>query len=86
MQRVRTPTLILIGDQDNWTPASWCEKYVEELHALHEVTVQVFPGAQHIFDLEGIDEEEQGRTNRYHPQAAATAIEMTRKFLEERPP
>ena len=84
LQQVNTPTLILIGDKDNWTPASWCVRYLDELQPPHDVTLKVFPGAHHVFDLEGIDGEELGLTIRYHPQAAAEAIEMIRKFLMER--
>ena len=84
LQQVHTPTLILIGDKDTWTLASWCVQIVDELQPPHDVTVKVFPGAHHIFDLEGIDGTEGGLTVRYHPQAATKAIRMTREFLRER--
>ena len=84
LQQVNTPTLILIGDKDNWTPASWCVRYLDQLKPPHDVTVKVFPGAHHIFDLEGLDAEEGGLTIRHHPQAAAEAIEMIKMFLKDR--
>ena len=74
----------MIGDKDTWTLASWCVQIVDELQPPHDVTVKVFPGAHHMFDLEGLDAEEGGLTIRHHPQAAADAIEMIKKFLKER--
>ncbi len=84
LQHVHIPTLILIGDKDTWTLASWCKRHLDELQPPHEVTLKVFPGAHHIFDLKGVDEEQLGHTNRYHPQAGPEAIEIIRKFLKER--
>lgn len=48
------PLLILIGDADDWTPARLCQ----EMGALMrergaEVTIIVYPGAHHYFDVEG---------------------------------
>ena len=59
-------------------------RYLDQLKPPHDVTVKVFPGAHHIFDLEGLDAEEGGLTIRHHPQAAAEAIEMIKMFLKDR--
>ena len=43
--------LILIGDNDGWTPAPDCLKYVELQSGFpHAPTIKVYPGAVHSFD------------------------------------
>jgi dienelactone hydrolase len=42
-----TPTLVLIGDKDDWTPASLCEAVREKPN----VEIVVFPGATHAFNM-----------------------------------
>ncbi len=42
------------------------------------------PNLKNRVDLEGLDAEEVGLTIRYHPQAAAEAIEMIKLFLKDR--
>jgi dienelactone hydrolase len=42
-----TPTLVLIGDKDDWTPASLCEAVKEKPN----VEIVVFPGATHAFNM-----------------------------------
>lgn len=75
------PALILVGERDNWTPASACVDHVGGLPTPHQVTLKVFPGAHHVFDHPGIDMDQLGNTLRYDPQAANEAIRMTREFL-----
>jgi dienelactone hydrolase len=81
---INTPTLILIGSEDSWTPAELCAQYVEKLKPLHEITLKVFAGAHHAFDHPGIDTVDAGYIIRSNPKAAAEASEMSREFLEER--
>ena len=81
---IDTPTLVLIGSEDNWTPADQCVAYLDKLQPPHEMTLKVFPGAHHAFDHPGIDIVEFGHTVRSDPEAAAQAIRMTREFLSER--
>jgi dienelactone hydrolase len=78
-----TPTLVLIGGADNWTPADQCVQYLEELQTPHEMTLKVFPDAYHVFDHPGIDIVELGHIVRSDPEAAAQAIRMTREFLND---
>ncbi len=80
-EKIDTPTLILIGDKDDWTPANRCVRYVDTLQTPHGTTLKVFAGAQHAFDFEGIDKQVEGHTVRYDPQAAEKAIQMIRAFL-----
>jgi dienelactone hydrolase len=45
------PVLILIGDQDDWTPAEPCRQLAETARAAgYPVTIKVYPGAHHAFD------------------------------------
>ncbi len=81
MRQVVTPVLILIGDKDRWVSADWCAKYVDALPEPHDATLEIFQGAHHLFDAEGIDTEELGFTLRYHAEAARQANELIRSFL-----
>ena len=51
--RFMKPILILIGDEDNWTPVSACEtlKAAQSNSAIMEIIV--YPGAGHSFDNSG---------------------------------
>jgi dienelactone hydrolase len=43
--------LILIGENDDWTPAEPCQKLTEAAKkAGYPVTIKVYPGAHHSFD------------------------------------
>jgi len=79
-----TPLLILIGDKDGiCKPESsilLAKKY-EEKGWKPAMTLVVYPGAGHAFDLEGIDLMWSGHHLKYDPQAAADATERTRDFL-----
>jgi dienelactone hydrolase len=45
------PLLILIGENDDWTPAEPCRKLAEAAKkAGYPVTIKVYPGAHHSFD------------------------------------
>ncbi len=46
-----TPLLILVGENDDWTPAKPCEELTERAEAAgYPVAIKVYPGAQHSFD------------------------------------
>lgn len=79
-----TPTLILIGSDDNRTPPDQCRTYVNKLEHPHEVVLEVFPGAHHEFDDPGVDNVEVDQIARSNADATAQAIRMTREFLSER--
>ena len=81
MRQVVTPVLILIGDKDSSVSSDWCAKYVDALPEPHDVTLEIFQGAHHLFDVEGLDTEELGLTLRYHAEAASQANELIRSFL-----
>ena len=45
------PLLILIGENDDWTPAEPCRKLIEAAQKVgYPVTIKVYPGAHHSFD------------------------------------
>jgi dienelactone hydrolase len=49
--RARLPLLILIGGEDNWTPAEPCEDLAGEAQSRGEpVSIKVYPNAVHDFD------------------------------------
>ena len=43
---------ILIGEDDNWTPASPCENLVNKLSKNTNIGITVYPNAHHGFDSE----------------------------------
>ncbi len=48
--RVGKPVLILIGDDDNWTPVSHCEALKAAQSDPSRIEIIVYPGAGHSFD------------------------------------
>ena len=80
---INTPTLILSGSEDSWTPAELCAQYVEKLNSRHEITLRVFAGAHHAFDHPGIDAVDAGHIIRSNPKAAAQASQKSRELLDE---
>ena len=82
---INTPVLILSGDMDQWTPSVICEQYLDKQkqQPQHDISLKVFAGAYHGFDIVGIDTIDTGHIVRYNQRAADEAFQMTRKFLEE---
>jgi dienelactone hydrolase len=81
-----SPVLILIGDDDDWTPAARCQM----LHAnwrpeFGSSSLHVYPGATHAFDAPGTDRRYLGHRLRYDPAAAEDAAARLRRFLESSP-
>jgi dienelactone hydrolase len=77
--------LILIGKDDDWTPAADCLKYVELQSGFpHAPTIKVYPGALHAFDSHLIPrfygDHLQGRND----PAAADSYVMTKAFFDAR--
>ena len=45
------PTLVLVGEHDNWTPATPCRQFVDAAAARGaDLRIHVYPGAYHDFD------------------------------------
>ena len=61
------PVLILIGANDDWTPAELCRKLAEAARAAgYPVTIKIYPGAHHSFDS---PRPERYRATRINPNA-----------------
>ena len=86
LSQLDCPLLILIGDDDDWTPARMCSQMASSKKTLHEVTLKVYPKSYHGFDAEGMDQYVRGSrgTHRmlYNPAAAADSVVQVRQFLE----
>ena len=78
---LNAPLLILIGELDDWCPASMCFSRMPLGKTVHEVILKVHPRAYHCFDWEGIDVNYMGHRLQYDPAAAADAIIQVREFL-----
>lgn len=78
-----TPLLVLVGELDDWSPASQCRTFAAGAVSSSEVDLTVYPGAHHLFDLPGIDTREQGHVLRYDPRAADDAVRRIAGFLAE---
>jgi dienelactone hydrolase len=80
--------LILIGDNDHWTPAPDCLEYVKlQAGFPHAPTpmIKVYPGALHSFDLAGLPMlSSSGHMIGRNPEAAADSFVMTKAFLDAR--
>jgi dienelactone hydrolase len=80
--------LILIGTDDDWTPAADCLKYVELQSGFPHApapTIKVYPGALHSFDLAGLPMlSSSGHMIGRNPEAAADSFVMTKAFLDAR--
>ena len=60
--------LILVGENDDWTPAEPCRKLTEiSKQAAYPVTLKVYPGAHHSFDSERPVIFNEARFNLYSP-------------------
>ena len=72
------PTIILVGGQDDWTPAKLCEGIIDKTN----LDLTVYPDAEHAFATPGLDLVYLGHRILYDPEAAADgqrrALEMIR--------
>jgi dienelactone hydrolase len=78
--------LILIGENDDWTLAPDCLKYVELQSGFpHAPTIKVYPGAVHIFDAAfRVYLDQEGHMQGAHPEARADSYVMTKDFFDAR--
>jgi len=78
------PTLVLIGEADDWTPAEPCREMVT--HARPDgaaITLTVYPGAHHAFDVAELKPgiRSLGHWVEYNEPAAKDAEQKVRAFL-----
>jgi dienelactone hydrolase len=80
------PTLILIGELDDWTPASACKAMMaNRTGAGSPVRLVVYPGAHHGFDIAALQPGRDyfGHRIEYNAVATKLAVEEVRGFLAE---
>jgi dienelactone hydrolase len=78
------PTLILIGEADDWTPAERCRKMVAHARADGvALTLTIYPGAYHAFDVAELNPGVRflGHWLEYNDPAAKDAKGKLRAFL-----
>jgi dienelactone hydrolase len=93
-EQVVRPLLVLIGADDDWTPAAKCREMVEAMRSRGaDATIVIYPGAYHYFDVEGqphevlaqVENENRpggfGATVSYQAEAAADARCRIEQFL-----
>ncbi len=78
------PTLVLIGEADDWTPAERCREMVA--HARPDgasIALTIYPGVYHAFDVAELKPGTRslGRWLEYNEPAARYAEQMLRAFL-----
>ena len=78
------PTLVLIGEADDWNPAERCREMVA--HARPDgakITLTVYPGAYHAFDVAELQSgvRSLGHWLEYNEAAAADAEQQLRAFV-----
>ena len=85
-QTVKAPTLILIGELDDTTPAQDCQAMVENSRPEGApISLTVYPGTYHAFDVAQLDPGIQtlGHRYEYNRSAATDAETKVRAFLVE---
>ncbi|MFP6744728.1 MAG: dienelactone hydrolase family protein [Alphaproteobacteria bacterium] len=82
LRRVDTPLLVLIGEADDWTPATYCRQMELTSESPYEYQLIIYPGATHSFDWADSPGEYLGHKMVYDPVATEDAYWPTREFLE----
>jgi dienelactone hydrolase len=83
-ERLTLPTIILIGELDDWTPAKDCERWMERRAGKGaSVRLVVYPGAYHGFDDPDWPDGQRMRGHwiKYDADAAQLSIVEMRNFL-----
>jgi len=83
---VNAPTLILIGAEDNRTPAASCREMVAQPHSGGAaIDLIVYPGANHNFNFRVLTgPRSPGYWLEYNEAAAQDAEEKMRAFLKDK--
>lgn len=82
-ETLSSPLLILVGDEDNWTTASPCQREVGALQARGQpAEIVVYPGARHGFDSRSPDFEiSQAITVRDESEACTLKVDAVGRTL-----
>ena len=84
-EALSVPTLILIGELDDWSPASDCRSTNARRRGGSPVKLIVYPGAHHVFDAPSLQVGRKyfGHWLEYNAAAAEQASEEVKRFLAE---
>ena len=77
---VIVPLLALSGGSDDWTPAARCLA-LANANSGAPITVQVYPGAYHAFDVPGLATYKLGHRLEYDAAATTDAYLRVQRFL-----
>jgi dienelactone hydrolase len=93
LRQVNAPLLILIGEEDDWTPVGYCRDMMRrsaevEGQSIDDITLQVYPGARHAFDSREalhrvVGTSPSGHLVGRHEAAAAQAEAEVKRFLAQ---
>jgi dienelactone hydrolase len=88
LRQLNAPLLILIGEADDWTPASRCRDMLRQSEQMGEqtadrITLRVYPGAHHAFDSLTPPSTSYGHTVGRHPEAAGQAEAAVKQLLAQ---
>jgi dienelactone hydrolase len=78
---MKRPTLVLIGELDDWTPAASCRGIEARRSEGNPVKLVVYPGAYHSFDVPRPGRRYFGHWLEFNAAAAEQAKEEVRAFL-----
>lgn len=79
-----SPVLVIIGEDDDWTPAKLCKKEFAERdkEGRHDVTLEVLPELTHCFDCPGI-RDYQGHRMEFSKEGRQKALQLVSRFLHQ---
>lgn len=80
------PTLIMIGELDDWAPAKDCDRWMQTRSGRGaSVKLVVYPGAHHDFDNPGLDNGMRlfGHWLKYDADAASKSVQEMQEFLSK---
>jgi dienelactone hydrolase len=83
-EELNVPTLILIGELDDWTPARDCELWMKRrADRGAPVKLVIYPGAYHAFNVPAFADGREmfGHWVKYDAKAAGRAVREMRSFL-----
>lgn len=88
IEAIHTPLLVVIGEKDNVTHAYLCRAMLPVESASGKLIFKVLKDAHHAFDFEDANGEFNWGSRRgfkylYNPDAAATAIDLVKQFLQK---
>jgi dienelactone hydrolase len=81
MKSNTSPLLVLIGENDDWTPAEQCHDLNEKPRGGHDANFAFYADAYHCFDVPGCNKIYMGHRVKYDKPAADDAQLKVKEFL-----